>query len=413
MVANTLNVNVDNSTIEISGNNLRVKALGITGAQIAAGAVTDAKITGPIATSKLSSSSVTIINGSGISGGAAVQLGGSLTLAVDSTVLRTTGSQTKTTGTLTISDTTQSTSISSGCLVLGGGLGVARNITCGAILTAAGITDGTAVMALGNLSSVGSIACTSINCGNTVTANTLSSAIVNSTSITCTSLTATNLSGISNLTITGTMRAGTLTDGTASLSGGILTGLITFSATNLSASSNVSGSTMNTGSLTATGTIAGNVVNGTTMAATQLTVGSSVLTNGRLTNLATPTSSGDAANKAYVDTRLQPNYSTTETSLGITWIDGKTVYQKVVNMGTLPSKNNSKTVAHGIVTPQTWVNMRVMAAGSSTRCPTYGTYITPDRYSEVNCNTTNVIFYSIDDSWSSYTGIAILQYTKV
>ena len=418
LVANTLNVNVDNSTIEISGNNLRVKALGITGAQIAAGAVTDAKITGPIATSKLSSSSVTINNGSGISGGAAVQLGGSLTLAVDSTVLRTTGSQTKTTGTLTISDTTQSTTIASGCLVLGGGLGVAKNITCGTIITAAGITDGTAVMALGNLSSVGSIGCTSINCANTVTANTLSSTIVNSTSVTCTSLTATNLSGISNLTITGTMRAGTLTDGTASLSGGILTGLITFSATNLSASSNVSGSTMNTGSLTATGTIAGNAVNGTTgtittLAATQLTVGSSVLTNGRLTNLATPTSSGDAANKAYVDTRLQPNYSTTETSLGITWIDGKTVYQKVVDMGTLPARYGNRTVAHGIVTPQTWVNIRVMAAGSSTRSPPYGTYITPDRYSEVNCNTTNVIFYSIDDSWNSYTGIAILQYTKV
>lgn len=412
MVANTLNVNVDNSTIEISGNNLRVKALGITGAQIAAGAVTNAKITGPIATSKLSSSSVTINNGSGISGGAAVQLGGSLTLAVDSTVLRTTGSQTKTTGTLTISDTTQSTTIASGCLVLGGGLGVAKNITCGTIITAAGITDGTAVMALGNLSSVGSIGCTSINCANTVTANTLSSTIVNSTSVTCTNLTATNLSGISNLTITGTMRAGTLTDGTASLSGGILTGLITFSATNLSASSNVSGSTMNTGSLTATGTIAGNAVNGTTgtittLAATQLTVGSSVLTNGRLTNLATPTSSGDAANKAYVDTRLQPNYSTTETSLGITWIDGKTVYQKVVNMGTLPSSGGSKSVAHGIVTPQTWVNIRVMAYSSSR------TYKTPDRYSEVSCDNINIIFESLGASWSSYSGTAIIQYTKV
>ena len=412
-VTNTLNVNVDNSTIEISGNSLRVKALGITSTQIAAGAITDAKITGPISISKLASSSITITNGSGISGGSTIQLGGSMTLSVDSTVLRTTGPQTITTGVLTISDTTTSTAPTNGCLVLAGGLGVAKAIKCAQTITGLGITDGTGLFAAGNLSSIGSIGCTSINNSNTITTNTLNGTTVNSTTISCTNLTATNLSGISNLTLTGTMRAGTFTDGTASLSGGILTGLVSFSATNLSASSNVSGSTMNTGSLTATGTISGNVVNGssgtiTTLAATQVTVGSSILTNGKLTNLTTPTGSGDAANKAYVDTKTNAvNYSTLETSLGITWIDGKTVYQKVVNMGTLPGLGGNKSVAHGIVTPQTWVNIRVMAYSSSK------TFQTPDRYSEVSCDNTNITFESLGASWGSYSGTAIIQYTKV
>jgi hypothetical protein len=411
-VTNTLNVNVDNSTIEISSNNLRVKGLGITGAQIAAGAVTDAKITGPIAISKLASNSITIVNGSGIAGGAAVQLGNSLTLSVDSTVLRTTGSQTKTTGTLTISDTTESSASTTGCLVLAGGLGISKSIKCASTITGLGFSDGTALMAAGNLSNVKTIGCTSINNSNTITTNTLTATTVNSTSVTCTNLTATNLTGISNLNITGTMTAGTLTDGTASLSGGILTGLVSFSATNLSASSNVSGSTMNTGSLTATGTITGNVVNGTsgtitTLAATRLTVGSSVLTNGRLTNLAAPTSSGDAANKAYVDTKFQPNYSTSETSLGITWIDGKTVYQKVLPMGSLPGLGGTTTVNHGIVTPQTWIMVRMMCASGGT------TYTTPDYGTEISANSSAVSFRARGSSWTGYTGVAILQYTKV
>ena len=39
-------------------------------------------------------------------------------------------------------------------------------------------------------------------------------------------------------------------------------------------------------------------------------------------------------------------YSTTEQAIG-TWIDGKTIYRKVVSCGTLPNKTD-KTVAHGI-----------------------------------------------------------------
>lgn len=41
------------------------------------------------------------------------------------------------------------------------------------------------------------------------------------------------------------------------------------------------------------------------------------------------------------------NYSTSEQNTGLTWIDGRTIYQKTVDCGTLPN-NTDKNVAHGI-----------------------------------------------------------------
>jgi hypothetical protein len=83
-VGNTLNVNVDNSTISIVSNALQVSALGITSAQIA---------NNTIQNGKLINSSLSILPGSGLMGGGTVSLGGSTTLSVDSTVIRTTGAQ--------------------------------------------------------------------------------------------------------------------------------------------------------------------------------------------------------------------------------------------------------------------------------------------------------------------------------
>lgn len=41
------------------------------------------------------------------------------------------------------------------------------------------------------------------------------------------------------------------------------------------------------------------------------------------------------------------NYSTNEVDTGATWVDGKKIYKKTINFGTLPD-NTSKNVAHGI-----------------------------------------------------------------
>jgi fibronectin-binding autotransporter adhesin len=62
-------VNVDNSSIEVGSNNLRVKALGITNAMLA-GSIAASKLAGSIPNSKLSNSSITI-------GNSTIALGGS------------------------------------------------------------------------------------------------------------------------------------------------------------------------------------------------------------------------------------------------------------------------------------------------------------------------------------------------
>lgn len=41
------------------------------------------------------------------------------------------------------------------------------------------------------------------------------------------------------------------------------------------------------------------------------------------------------------------NYSTSEAATGGTWVDGKPIYKKTINMGALPNAAD-KTVAHGI-----------------------------------------------------------------
>lgn len=95
----TMAVNVDDSSIEIDTDTLRVKALGVTNAMLA----------GSIANAKLTNSSVTVTAGDGLSDGGAVSLGGTVTInvdegdglqitggqvAVDNTVVRTSGVQT-------------------------------------------------------------------------------------------------------------------------------------------------------------------------------------------------------------------------------------------------------------------------------------------------------------------------------
>jgi hypothetical protein len=67
-----LNVNVDNSSIEINADTLRVRGLGVT----------NNMLSGAIENGKLVNSSVTVSAGSGLSGGGSVSLGSSITLDV-------------------------------------------------------------------------------------------------------------------------------------------------------------------------------------------------------------------------------------------------------------------------------------------------------------------------------------------
>ena len=74
---NTINVAVDDSSVEVSSDALRVKASGITNAMLA-GSIAASKLAGSIGNAKLSNSTITVGDGSNTT---AVALGGSITYA--------------------------------------------------------------------------------------------------------------------------------------------------------------------------------------------------------------------------------------------------------------------------------------------------------------------------------------------
>lgn len=84
-VGEDLNVLVDELSIEINGENkLQVKEQGIITSMLMNSAVTN---------EKLQQNSITVTAGSGLTGGGAIELGNSTELSVDSSVVRTTGTQ--------------------------------------------------------------------------------------------------------------------------------------------------------------------------------------------------------------------------------------------------------------------------------------------------------------------------------
>jgi len=107
------------------------------------------------------------------------------------------------------------------------------------------------------------------------------------------------------------------------------------------------------------------------------------------------------------------NYSTTEQTVG-TWIDGSTVYEKVIDLGALPN-NTTKNVAHGIANLGLVVNADFLANDTT------GQYIqmpfTVARSNYVNYQVsvyltdTNIVVETGSDR-STYSGFAILRYTK-
>ena len=108
------------------------------------------------------------------------------------------------------------------------------------------------------------------------------------------------------------------------------------------------------------------------------------------------------------------NYSTSEQSTDITWINGKTIYQKTINIGNLPNAT-IKAVAHGITGITAVIKIEGWCYFASTGI--WRKLPTMYRGSEIAYNTavevdsTN-IFISNQADRSGFTGYVTIWYTK-
>lgn len=104
------------------------------------------------------------------------------------------------------------------------------------------------------------------------------------------------------------------------------------------------------------------------------------------------------------------NYSSTEQATGGTWVDGKRIYKKTVDIGSLPD-NATKNVAHGISNLDTVIKMEGYAYESPSFIPL--PFVTNNDSNQVYLivNATNIII-GTGANRSSFSGYVTLWYTK-
>lgn len=104
------------------------------------------------------------------------------------------------------------------------------------------------------------------------------------------------------------------------------------------------------------------------------------------------------------------SYSTAEQKTPFTWIDGKPIYKKTINIGALPNAT-SKNVLHGISTLGIMVDMRGVAFysnGISLPLP----FVAISQASiSLNATSTDVVITTANDR-STASGYVTLYYTK-
>lgn len=104
-------------------------------------------------------------------------------------------------------------------------------------------------------------------------------------------------------------------------------------------------------------------------------------------------------------------YSTEEIPTANTWIDGKTIYRKVVDLGSGPNAT-TKTAAHNISSVDTWINVSMtMTNASGVGYTIIQTDVSVGAPENTFVDATDVYWTTIQNR-STYTGYAILEYTK-
>lgn len=136
-------------------------------------------------------------------------------------------------------------------------------------------------------------------------------------------------------------------------------------------------------------------------------VTSAKIADGTVTGTDIATNTVTAANMVAAFT----NYSTTEQNTGCKWIDGKTIYRKVVNLGSLPNATPG-SVAHGISNISTVIRLTGMATNGTVFLP-----LPLARYNNfasqigLYADMTNIVVEPGNDR-TAFTGFAIIEFTK-
>ena len=187
----------------------------------------------------------------------------------------------------------------------------------GTTVTLAGFADFQAAgMTMTTLAPSGNVT-TALNASSTITAGTNITAVATVQGATVTDGTLSIASGSITsgvaATFSGSIQGGTLTDGTASINSGAITGATSGAfSTTLTATGNITGGNVTTAGITNSGSVSTEAINGDspTITATgsnnSITLapngtGTVAMSSKRVSGVATPTATTDAANKAYVD----------------------------------------------------------------------------------------------------------------
>lgn len=107
------------------------------------------------------------------------------------------------------------------------------------------------------------------------------------------------------------------------------------------------------------------------------------------------------------------NYSVTEQDTGFTWVDGKHIYKKTIDIGT-PADSSSKLVAHGITNLGTVVKIEGMLNGPSIVPLPFVSESGSINCVEIVIDTTDIRVVTGSSWWYSnnYAGYITLYYTK-
>lgn len=104
------------------------------------------------------------------------------------------------------------------------------------------------------------------------------------------------------------------------------------------------------------------------------------------------------------------SYSFKESKTGNTWVDGKPIYRKVIDLGALPN-NTSKNVAHGITNLDNIISMNTIVKGGTVNFVLPAARVVLSGQIGVFRDGANITVET-NTNRTTFTGQVVLEYTK-